>query len=74
MDLIFDRVCVDMPEGKECLPPEKFIQKPLHLRVQYIMEKKISFWLSNQEVEIKSALNNYRKWSALRGAMASTRL
>lgn len=74
MELIFDRVCVEFPEGKECMDPERFIQRPLHLRVQYIMEKKISFWLSNQEVEIKSALNNYRKWSAMRGATATSRL
>ena len=74
MDLIFDRICIELPEGRECLEPDSFIRKPLHLRIQYIMEKKVSFWMSGQPVEIKNALNNYRKWSALKGALVSTRM
>jgi hypothetical protein len=74
MQLIFDSVCVEQAAGRECYPPDSFIQQPLHLRIQYILEKKISFWMQGQEVEFKEALSNYRKWSVLKGALMSTRL
>lgn len=74
MELIFDSICIDLPEGREQLKPVDFIKKPLHLRIQYIMEKKVSFWMAGKEVEMRNALNNYRKWSAMQGAVASTRI
>lgn len=74
MELIFDRIAIDLPEGREICDPEAFIRKPLHLRIQWIMEHKISFFLRGAMVDTRSALNNYRKWSALRGATQSLRL
>lgn len=74
MQLMFDRICIDLPQGRECYEPEQFIRQPLHLRIQYIMEKRVSFWRGEAEVDIRPALNNYRQWSALKGALASTRL
>lgn len=74
MELIFDSICIDLPGGREYLKPADFIKKPLHLRIQYIMERKVSFWMADKEVEIRNALNNYRKWSAMQGAMTTTRI
>jgi hypothetical protein len=74
MQLIFDRVCIQQPAGRDCFPPDNFILQPLHLRIQYVLEKRISFWLQGQEVDLKEALSNYRKWSVLKGALLSTRI
>lgn len=74
MELIFDQVCINEEKASECFEPDRFLQKPLHMRIQYIMEKKVSFWMGGQEVDIRSALNNYRKWSALKGATTTTRI
>jgi hypothetical protein len=69
VQLQFDRVVIAGEEGANAsCSPEQFVSMPLHRRVQLMLEHKIEFYQGSQKLDGRTALQNFRQWSAQRAA------
>jgi hypothetical protein len=59
--LPFDRVVVHEPQGTRTLSAEAFFSLPLSQRIQFVVERKVSFLAGSESVDPKTALAQIRR-------------
>jgi hypothetical protein len=61
----FDRVVVKETGGSRTFSVERFLALPLSQRVKVILERRVSFYLRDTEVDRNTALNGLRRARAI---------
>jgi hypothetical protein len=61
----FDRVVVKENNGSRTFSVDRFLALPLSQRIKVILERRVTFFLNEAEVDRNTALNGLRKARAI---------